>query len=212
MHPFSLAIKCLWRDDSYITVSQNFEANTWQPHSILFFFFFLLLQRAEIGDPTDITAFTLFPLCSRRLCCYPPRAQCDPRTLCCYFQYKISIQGLLDASHCLFLTPPTCFPLNTRQIGHFWKLALPRPTSFWKLLLLHVAFVISWGQIQRGTFFSACLSLWTLYTRFVIKQSLACDKKKKNKGGADIAKPTVQRKAHAVLLRLRHNSQCKLIH
>lgn len=38
MHPFSLAIKCLWRDDSYITASQNFEANTWQPSSIFFYF------------------------------------------------------------------------------------------------------------------------------------------------------------------------------
>lgn len=98
------------------------------PTDSLFFFFFSLSQRAaEIRDPTDITAFTLFPLRSRRLCCYPPRAQYDPRTLCCYFQYKISIQGLLDASHCLFLTPPTCFPLNARQIEHFWKLALGAP-------------------------------------------------------------------------------------
>lgn len=159
MHPFSLAIKCLWRDDSYITASQNFEANTWQPNSILSFFFLSSQRAAEIGDPTDITEFTLFPLCSRRLCCHPPRAQYDPQTLCCYFQYKISIQGLLDASHCLFLTPPTCFPLNARQIEHFWKLALSRPMSFGKLLLLHVAFVISWGQIQRGSLLSGCFWL-----------------------------------------------------
>lgn len=101
-----------------------------QQYSFSFSFFSSSQRAAEIGDPTDITAFTLFPLRSRRLCCHPPRAQCDPRTLCCYFQYKISIQGLLDASHCLFLTPPTCFPLNARQIEHFWKLALLRPMSF----------------------------------------------------------------------------------
>lgn len=43
----------------------------------------------------------------------------SPPTLCCYFQYKISIQGLLDASHCLFFRPAARFLLNARQIEHF---------------------------------------------------------------------------------------------
>lgn len=38
MHPFPPAIHFLWKDDSYITVSQNCEANTWQPSGIYFFF------------------------------------------------------------------------------------------------------------------------------------------------------------------------------
>lgn len=52
-----------------------------------------------------------------------------------------------------------------------------RPTSFWKLLLSHVAFVISWGQIPRGSFISPPFWLLTLHTRFVIKRSLLADTK-----------------------------------
>lgn len=119
MHPFPLAIHFLWKDDSYIRVSQNFEANTWQRSNIFFFFHWA----EEIRDPTDITEFTLFPLLpvlplllSSEGSVWPPNTA---DSLCCYFQYKISIQGLLDASQCLFSSPPTQFPLNARQIEHF---------------------------------------------------------------------------------------------
>lgn len=118
MHPFPLAINFLWKDDSYITVSQNFEANTWQPSSI---FFFSSTEQRKSGILQTSQNSLYFPCCLCSLCCYPLRAQYDPPTLCCYFQYKISIQGLLDASHCLFFTPPTWFSLNARQIEHFWN-------------------------------------------------------------------------------------------
>lgn len=116
MHPFPLAIHFLWKDDSYITVSQNFEANTWQPSGIFFFHW-----AAEIRDPTDITEFTLFPLLPVLSLLLSSEGSVWPPTLCCYFQYKISIQGLLDASQCLFSTPPSRFSLNARQIEHFWS-------------------------------------------------------------------------------------------
>ena len=92
------------------------------------YFFFFTHWAAEIRDPTDITEFTLFPLLpvlplllSSKGSVWPPNT---PDTLCCYFQYKISIQGLLEASQCLFSTPPTWFSLNARQIEHFRELAL----------------------------------------------------------------------------------------
>lgn len=115
MHPFPLAIYFLWKDDSYITVSQKFEANTWQPSSIFFHWV------AEIGDPTDITEFTLFPLLLVCALLLSSEGLVWPPTLCCYFQYEISTQGLLDASLCLFFTPPTWLSLNARQIEHFWN-------------------------------------------------------------------------------------------
>lgn len=140
MHPFPLAIHFLWKDDSYITVSQNFEANTWQPSGFFFFFHWA----AEIRDPTDITEFTLFPLLpvlplllSSKGSVWPPNT---PDTLCCYFQYKISIQGLLDAPQCLFSTPPTRFSLNARQIEHFqnWhfsrRICQHHTPCIWKLI------------------------------------------------------------------------------
>lgn len=61
MHPFLLAIHFLWKDDSYITASQIFEANTWQP-SVFFFFFSFFHWAEEIRNPKDITELTLFPL------------------------------------------------------------------------------------------------------------------------------------------------------
>lgn len=82
----------------------------------LFFFFH---WEAEIRDPTDITEFTLFPLLLVLSLLLSSEGSVWPPTLCCYFQCKISIQGLLDASHCLFFTPPTWFSLNARQIEHF---------------------------------------------------------------------------------------------
>lgn len=113
MHPFPLAINFLWKDDSYITVSQNFEANTWQPSSI----FFTEQRKSGILQTSQNSLYFPCCLCSLLLSSEGP---VWPPTLCCYFQYKISIQGLLDASHCLFFTPPTCFSLNARQIEHFW--------------------------------------------------------------------------------------------
>lgn len=84
---------------------------------------FLSHWAAEIRDPTDITEFSLFPslpvlplLLSSEGAVWPPNT---PDTLCCYFRYKISIQGLLDAFQCLFSTPPTQFLLNARQFEHF---------------------------------------------------------------------------------------------
>lgn len=122
MHPFPLAIHFLWKDDSYIRVSQIFEANTWQQSD---FFFFFPHWAAEIRDPKDITEFTLFPLLpvlplllSSEGSVWPPNT---PDTLCCYFHYKISIQGLLDASRCLLSSQPTRLSLNVRQIEHFWN-------------------------------------------------------------------------------------------
>lgn len=119
MHPFPLAIHFLWKDDSYITVSQNCEANTWQPSGI----FFTEQRKSGILQTSQNSLY--FPCCLCSLCCYSLKAQYDPQTqqaLCCYFQYKISIQELLDASQCLFSTPtPTWFSLNARQIEHFWN-------------------------------------------------------------------------------------------
>lgn len=120
MHPFPLAIHFLWKDDSYITASQNFEANTWQCSNISLFFF---LSTAEIRDPTDITEFALFPLLPVLPLLLSSEGSVWPQNtldiLCCYFQYKISIQGLLDASQCLFSFSPTQFSLNARQIERF---------------------------------------------------------------------------------------------
>lgn len=99
------------------------ESKIWSQYLAAQRYFFFSHWAAEIRDPTDITEFTLFPLLpvlplllSSEGSEWPPNT---PATLCCYFQYKISIQGLLDASQCLFSTPPTRFSLNARQIEHF---------------------------------------------------------------------------------------------
>ena len=84
-----------------------------------FFFFFFLTEQRKSGILQTSQNSLYFPCCLCSLCCYPLKAQYDPPTLCCYFQYEISIQGLLDASQCLFSTPPTRFSLNARQIEHF---------------------------------------------------------------------------------------------
>lgn len=88
-----------------------------------FFFFFTEQRKSGILQTSQNSLY--FPCCLCSLCCYPLKAQYDPQTqqpLCCYFQYKISIQGLLDASQCLFSTcTPTWFSLNARQIEHFWN-------------------------------------------------------------------------------------------
>lgn len=84
------------------------------------FSFFFPSEQRKSGILQTSQNSLYFPCACACLCCYPPRAQYDPLTLCCYFQYKISIQGLLDASYCLFFTPPTWFSLNARQIEHFF--------------------------------------------------------------------------------------------
>lgn len=68
MHPFPLAIYFLWKDDSYITVSQNFEANTWQPSSI----FFTEQRKSGILQTSQNSLY--FPCCLCALCCYPQKA------------------------------------------------------------------------------------------------------------------------------------------
>lgn len=87
------------------------------------FFFFTEQRKSGILQTSQNSLY--FPCCLCSLCCYSLKAQYDPQTqqaLCCYFQYKISIQELLDASQCLFSTPtPTRFSLNARQIEHFWN-------------------------------------------------------------------------------------------
>lgn len=87
------------------------ESKFWSQYLAAQRYFFFSHWAAEIRDPTDITEFTLFLLLpvlplllSSEGSVWPPNT---PDTLCCYFQYKISIQGLLDASQCLFSTPPT---------------------------------------------------------------------------------------------------------
>lgn len=65
-------------------------------------------------------------------------------------------------------------PSKRKTNWAFLETATWRPMSFWKWLLSHVAFVISWGQIPRGGFISRRFRLLTLHTRFVIKRPLAC--------------------------------------
>lgn len=77
MHPFPLAIHFLWKDDSYITASQNSEANTWQHSNILLFFF---TQQRKSGILQTSQNLLYFPCCLCSLCCYPLKAQYDPQT------------------------------------------------------------------------------------------------------------------------------------
>lgn len=97
------------------------ESKFWSQYLAAQRYFFFLHWAAEIRDPTDITEFTLFPLLPVLSLLLSSEGSVWPPTLCCYFQYKISIQGLLDASQCLFSTPPSRFSLNARQIEHFWS-------------------------------------------------------------------------------------------
>lgn len=118
-------------------------SHTWQPRTSFFFFFFFA-ERRNSGILQTSQNSLYFPRCLCSLCCYPLKTQYDlpPLTLCCYFQYKISIQGLL-AARCLFFCPSARFLLNTRQIEHFrnWHFSgsicqypPPSPTSDWKLI------------------------------------------------------------------------------
>lgn len=121
MHPFPLAIHSLWKDDSYITASQNFDANTWQCSNV--FFFFLFHSTAEIRDPTDITEFTLFPLLPVLSCCYPLKARYDPQThqthFVVIFNIKYPFRDYLMLLCVSSPPPPTQLSLNARQIEHF---------------------------------------------------------------------------------------------
>lgn len=70
-----------------------------------FFFSFLFTEEWKSGIRQTSQNSLYFPCCLCSRCCYPLRATHDPETLCCYFQYKISIEGLLDVLQCLFSTP-----------------------------------------------------------------------------------------------------------
>lgn len=76
MHSFPLAILFLWKDDSYITVSQKCEANTWQPSSI----FFSSIEKRKSGILQTSQNSLYFPCCLCFLSCYPLKAQYDPQT------------------------------------------------------------------------------------------------------------------------------------
>lgn len=133
------------------------ESRFWSQYLAAQWYFFIFFHwAAEIRDPTDITEFTLFPLLPVLSLLLSSEGSVWPPTLCCYFQYKISIQGLLDASQCLFSTPPTRLSLNARQIEHFRDWHFSRTIfqyhapceSIWKLIQ-HVCMtvVISLGHI-----------------------------------------------------------------
>lgn len=91
MHPFPLAISFLWKDDSYITVSQKFEANTWQPSSI--FFFFTEKRKSGILQTSQNSLY--FPCCLCSLCCYPLKAQYDPQHFVVIFNVKYPFRDYL---------------------------------------------------------------------------------------------------------------------
>ena len=76
MHPFPLAILFLWKDDSYITVSQKCEANTWQPSSISC----SSIEKRKSGILQTSQNSLYFPCCLCFLSCYPLKAQYDPQT------------------------------------------------------------------------------------------------------------------------------------
>lgn len=90
MHPFPLAIHFLWKDDSYITVSQNFEANTWQPSGI---FFFTEQRKSGILQTSQNSLY--FPCCLCSLCCYPLKAQYDPQHFVVIFNIKYPFRDYL---------------------------------------------------------------------------------------------------------------------
>lgn len=89
MHPFPLAIHFLWKDDSYIRVSQNFEANTWQ-RSNIFFFSFTEQRKSGILQTSQNSLY--FPCCLCSLCCYPLKAQYDPQTQQTHFVVIFNIK------------------------------------------------------------------------------------------------------------------------
>lgn len=93
MHPFPLAINFLWKDDSYITVSQNFEANTWQPSSIFFFFSSTEQRKSGILQTSQNSLY--FPCCLCSLCCYPLRAQYDPQHFVVIFNINYPFRDYL---------------------------------------------------------------------------------------------------------------------
>lgn len=102
MHPFLLLSTSLGRMTATSQRVKNSEANTWQQS---FFFSFLFTEEWKSGIRQTSQNSLYFPCCLCSRCCYPLRATHDPETLCCYFQYKISIEGLLDVLQCLFSTP-----------------------------------------------------------------------------------------------------------
>lgn len=91
MHPFPLAIHFLWKNDSYITASLKFEANTWQPNGI-FFLLFLFTEQRKSGILQTSQRTLYFPWCLCFLCCYPLRAQYDPQTHQAHFVVIFNIK------------------------------------------------------------------------------------------------------------------------
>lgn len=151
MHPFPLPIHFLWKDDSYITVSQNFEANTWQ-RSDIYIFSFTEQRKSGILQTSQNSLY--FPCCLCSLCCYPLKAQYDPQTyhFVVIFNIKYPFRDyLMLLSVYSFLAYTVLAKCKTNWI--FSELALQKKhLSASRPMLKHVKLIIARAALVKGIF------------------------------------------------------------
>lgn len=127
MHPFPLAIHFLWKNDSYITASLKFEANTWQPNGI-FFLLFLFTEQRKSGIDPPVRILLIFN---------------SPKGTCCDSRH-VEDRNVLNLLNCL--TPAGQLTLLASDYRSCWSLSISGWTylnEMWEVLRVRFLFFTS---------------------------------------------------------------------